>query len=151
MAKGKRPSKRKRPRVEITPPSPLEDEESKKISFSFVHVTDDDPDFSVKHARKDGYVVRLIARLRHFSQMQKKHLINNADEHTHPIDWKKTAKKGFGFKRLDKQYDDYEPWQISIEEGSRGHQGHGRIQGFFIGNIFYVRWFDPNHKLYARK
>lgn len=137
--------------VDITPQPPLEDEEAKKISFSFVHVTDNDPDFSVRHAKKQGYVEKLIARLKHFSDLEKRHLINNADDHTHPIDWKKTSKKGFGFKGLNTQFDGYEPWQISIEEGSKGHQGHGRIQGFFVGNIFHVRWFDPDHKLYPRK
>jgi hypothetical protein len=142
-------AKKKRvPNVEIISPPPLEDEESKKISFSFVHVTDDDRDFSVKHAKKQGYVEKLIARLKHFSNLEKRHLINEADGHTHRIDWKKTSKPGFGFKGLNKQYDGYEPWQIAVEEGVKGHPGHGRIHGFFIGNIFHIRWFDPNHKLY---
>ncbi len=143
--------KRKVPNVEIVLPPPLEDEELKKISFSFVHVTDSDPDFSVRYATKRGYVEKLVARLKHFSALEKRHLINYKDKHTHPIDWNKTSKMGFGFKGLNKQYDGYEPWQISVEEGTKGHQGHGRIQGFFIGNIFYVRWFDPYHKLYSGK
>lgn len=140
--------KKKVPNVEITAPAPLEDEESKKISFSFARVTDNDPDFSVKRAKKQGYIERLIARLQHLSNLEKRHLINQTDIHTHRIDWKTTRKRGFGFKGLNKQYDAYEPWQISVEEGAKGHRGHGRIQGFFIGNVFNVRWFDPDHKLY---
>jgi hypothetical protein len=137
--------------VEITVPPPLEDEESRRISFSFVHVTDNDADFSVRYAKNPGYVEKLIARLKRFSDLENRHLNANKDGHTHPIDWGKTSKKGFGFKGLKTQYDGYEPWQISIEEGIRGHQGCGRIHGFFIGNIFYVRWFDPGHKLYPGK
>lgn len=38
-----------------------------------------------------------------------------------------------------------ECWQLGIN-----NQGF-RIHGYFIENIFYVVWFDPNHNMYERK
>ncbi len=38
-----------------------------------------------------------------------------------------------------------ECWQLGIN-----NQGF-RIHGYFIGNIFYVVWLDPNHNMYERK
>lgn len=36
-----------------------------------------------------------------------------------------------------------EPWQFCILQGQ-----HGRAHGFIMNNVFYIRWFDPEHKLY---
>jgi hypothetical protein len=27
---------------------------------------------------------------------------------------------------------------------------YGRVHGFFIGNVFYIVWLDPDHKLYSK-
>jgi hypothetical protein len=37
-----------------------------------------------------------------------------------------------------------EPWQFSASTNE-----HGRVHGFIIGNTFFIRWFDPEHKLYS--
>jgi hypothetical protein len=37
-----------------------------------------------------------------------------------------------------------QPWQFEISSNE-----HGRVHGFFIGNVFNVVWFDPKHLLYT--
>ena len=37
-------------------------------------------------------------------------------------------------------------WQFQLSANE-----HGRVHGFFIGNIFYIIWLDQDHKLYPRR
>ncbi|NOU68206.1 hypothetical protein GC096_29695 [Paenibacillus sp. LMG 31461] len=58
----------------------------------------------------------------------------------HDIDWDRSTEKSFGIPKEDEIVD--KPWQFAISVNE-----HGRIHGFFIGNVFNVVWFDPNHQL----
>ena len=60
----------------------------------------------------------------------------------HHHEWIKTTEpKGFGLKG---QLADCQGWQFQITSNE-----HGRVHGFFIGEVFFVVWLDPQHKLYA--
>jgi hypothetical protein len=61
----------------------------------------------------------------------------------HPIDWSKTTEK-YGFTHLNSQLKQIPAYQFQISSNE-----HGRIHGFILGNVFFVIWFDPEHKLYA--
>ncbi|MCP6040932.1 hypothetical protein NL354_18735 [Klebsiella pneumoniae] len=61
---------------------------------------------------------------------------------SHCIEWKTTSEPD-GFTHLNEQFQSYTPYQFAISRNE-----HGRIHGFFIGNVFYVVWLDPNHQLY---
>jgi len=60
----------------------------------------------------------------------------------HPIDWNDTTQSSFGLPNEDQLVE--EPYQFSISVNK-----HGRVHGFFIDNVFYIVWFDPNHRLYS--
>ena len=70
------------------------------------------------------------------------------NNHIHPIDWndKQIREKCFTNVESDLMEEiKYECWQLGIDnQGFRAH-------GFFIGNVFYIVWLDPNHQLYLRK
>ncbi|NMG11911.1 hypothetical protein DP117_35700 [Brasilonema sp. UFV-L1] len=60
----------------------------------------------------------------------------------HPIDWIDTTESCFGFPGEEQLVDT--PYQFSISSNK-----HGRVHGFFIEEVFYIVWLDPNHKLYS--
>ena len=62
----------------------------------------------------------------------------------HPIDWNdhRVTEAGFGIPNEEKLVGTpYQIFQLSSNQ-------HGRVHGFFIENICYIVWLDPDHKLY---
>lgn len=68
--------------------------------------------------------------------------------HIHPINWKDPQIKESGFTSLNsvlmEQIKD-DCWQLGIDN----HKF--RVHGFFIENVFYIVWLDPDHNLYHSK
>jgi hypothetical protein len=60
----------------------------------------------------------------------------------HPIKWRETTEpNGFGIPN-EKELVTV-PYQFSLSTNE-----HGRVHGFFIEDMFYIVWLDPNHNLY---
>jgi hypothetical protein len=62
----------------------------------------------------------------------------------HPIKWEDTSEDGFGLPNEEQLVDT--PYQFSLSSNE-----HGRVHGFFIDQVFYIIWLDPNHRLYSKK
>jgi hypothetical protein len=62
----------------------------------------------------------------------------------HPIRWADTSENGFGIPNEEQLVDT--PYQFSLSSNE-----YGRVHGFFIDEIFYIVWLDPDHQLYPRK
>jgi hypothetical protein len=62
----------------------------------------------------------------------------------HTIDWPDTSEGAFGIPEEEQVVDT--PYQFSLSSNE-----HGRVHGFFIGEVFYVVWLDPEHQLYASR
>lgn len=60
----------------------------------------------------------------------------------HTINWKETSQPR-GFAHLHEQLQAEQPWQFEVSANE-----HGRVHGFFIENIFFLVWLDPQHNLY---
>lgn len=60
----------------------------------------------------------------------------------HRIDFSETSEVG-GFTCLNTQLRGKPAYQFSISANQ-----HGRVHGYIVGQIFYVIWLDPCHKLY---
>lgn len=68
--------------------------------------------------------------------------------HIHPIDWKDSRIRESNFNCLSKDLMEQikgDCWQLGIN-----NQGF-RMHGFFVENIFYLVWLDPQHNLYDMK
>ncbi len=68
--------------------------------------------------------------------------------HIHPIDWSDNRIKENSFSCLNTELMEQirdDCWQLGIDNDGF------RVHGFFIDNVFYVVWLDPNHELYERK
>jgi hypothetical protein len=60
----------------------------------------------------------------------------------HSIDWNQTTETGFGLVHEEQLVSQPYQFQLSSNE-------YGRVHGFFIDNVFYIVWLDPDHLLYS--
>ncbi|MDJ0676493.1 MAG: hypothetical protein QNJ36_14115 [Calothrix sp. MO_167.B42] len=72
-------------------------------------------------------------------------LINRSSSlRCHPINWEHTSENCFGLPDEEQLVDT--PYQFSLSSNE-----HGRVHGFFIDEVFYIVWLDPQHLLYPGK
>ena len=117
--------------------------ESDEIRFSYKYLDLKHDKFCVD-CQNSEYFIKLIARFADVSRMTAKELRlprNNGSIRSHGIKWHEVSEDCFGIPNEDEIVTD--PWQFSVSSNE-----HGRVHGFIIGNTFFVRWFDPEHKLY---
>lgn len=131
----KRSSSEIKPSFIKTPP--------KGVSFSYKYLQTDHPKFSPAE-REPAYLVALLERLRDVSSWASQELMSNRSSalRCHPIDWDDTTEQCFGFPKEEEIVST--PYQFSLSSNE-----HGRVHGFFINEIFYIVWLDPDHKLYS--
>ncbi|MEA5471530.1 hypothetical protein [Spirulina sp. 06S082] len=60
----------------------------------------------------------------------------------HPIEWSETSENCFNIPNEEQLVDT--PYQLSLSANE-----YGRMHGFFLGDIFYIVWLDPEHLLYS--
>jgi hypothetical protein len=115
------------------------------ISFSFKYYQDSHESF---HCRDKGasYLLTLLDRLKSLSGLSVRELLTNRSSalRCHPIDWVDTSEAGFGLPNEEQLVDT--PYQFSLSANE-----HGRVHGFFINEVFYIVWLDPEHLLYPGK
>lgn len=92
------------------------------------------------------YWLTLLERLKALSSLTAKGLLSNRSRtlRCHPIQWEDTSESGFGLLNEEQLVDT--PYQFSLSSNE-----HGRVHGFFIEQIFYIVWLDPDHLLYYAK
>ena len=116
------------------------------VSFSFKHLDVKHKKFKIVD-KQAKYFIKMLERLKSLSTLTVKNIRDNHSIalRAHPIDWEKTTEKK-GFDNLNEQLCQLEPYQFSVSQ-----KAHGRVHGFFIENVFFIVWFDPDHKLYSSK
>lgn len=88
-----------------------------------------------------NYFKKLLERLKHISEYTKSDSVCFFNPFKFKkIDFKRkdVTEETFGFETEN----DENAWEFKITANK-----HGRIHGYFIGNVFYVVWFDPKHLL----
>lgn len=114
------------------------------ISFSFRHIEQTHDKF--QYARRDAaYFCKVLERLSALSNftVQEFHASRSSAMRAHPIAWEGTSEPQ-GFANLNEQLRNSTPFQFAVSANA-----HGRVHGFFVGNVFFVVWLDPDHRLYA--
>jgi hypothetical protein len=100
------------------------------------------------HCREKGasYLLTLLDRLKSLSDLSVRELLTNRSSalRCHPIDWDGTSEAGFRLPNEEQLVDT--PYQFSLSANE-----HGRVHGFFIDEVFYIVWLDPDHLLYPGK
>lgn len=94
--------------------------------------------------RNEKYFLKVVERLKIVCNLSRMELINTRDRtlRVHQIDWSDSKVSEDSFN-LNEEFDE-DAWQFSFSANE-----HGRCHGFFIKDIFYVVWFDPEHELYV--
>lgn len=113
------------------------------ISFSFKYYQNRHDKFSCGD-KEITYCLALLDRLKDLSTMSVQELLVNRSKtlRCHPISWQDTTENRFGLPNEEQLVDTLYQFSLSSNE-------HGRVHGFFIDDIFYVVWLDPNHLLYS--
>ena len=113
-----------------------------KVAFNFSRLCKNHATFSYK-SRPQQYFLKLIERFCDVCNMSRIDMIvkNGRALGCHEIDFDDDAVKENSFG-LGPEIDD-DAWQFQLTSNA-----HGRVHGYFVGNIFYVVWLDPEHKLY---
>jgi hypothetical protein len=116
------------------------------LTFSYKYAVLDHPKFRLND-RQPAYFLALLERLKNLSLETVPGLISsrpNSATRFHPIQFvdAKVTETGFGIPRCE-AFDDV-AWQFSISVNE-----HGRVHGFLIDSVFFIVWFDPEHRLYA--
>jgi len=124
----------------------LKSDHDKYLSFSFKYLkgTEKFP----THHEDPAYLPTLMDRLVNISRMKSMELIQNNSQalRCHTIDWEKNnvTEKNFGIQNEEQIVS--KPFQFQITANA-----YGRVHGFFINEVFYIRWLDPHHNLYERE
>ena len=112
------------------------------IQFSFKYLQTGHRKFCYRE-RPVSYFLKLLDRFQEVSQLTIKQIrtTHRVGLRCHSHIWSDTTEKnGFGLKG---ELSDSEGWQFQLSSNE-----HGRVHGFFIDNVFFVVWLDPEHKLY---
>lgn len=126
----------------IANPTRNRDKEA-KIIFSFKYLDLDDPDFCIGNC-EPIYFITLLNRI---SELSRKTVFSFQTQfekslRNHAVDWGDVERESFGIPNEEELVE--QPWQFSLTVNE-----HGRVIGFFIGDVFYIVWLDCKHRLYS--
>lgn len=112
------------------------------VSFSLKYLQCNHSKFSIQN-RDPLYLNALLERLPDLSSLSFQEIVSNRNKtlRCHPINWEETSETCFGIPGEEQLVDT--PYQFSVSANE-----HGRVHGFFIEEVFYIVWLDPDHKLY---
>jgi hypothetical protein len=115
------------------------------LRFSFRYLDTTHPAFDVRKCGAEYYRL-LLARLHELSAVSVTEFRSRAFRslRIHRIDFEdpRLSIRSFGIRgELDA---DTRAWQFALSANE-----HGRVHGFLMGEVFYVRWLDPEHNLYS--
>ncbi|MBV7437297.1 hypothetical protein [Aeromonas sp. sif2416] len=113
------------------------------ISFSFQYIDSTHAKFGFA-GQGAAYFCKVIDRLKDLSSFTSLEFTSNRNPaiKSHCIDWETTSEPA-GFSHLNEQFQSLSPYQFAISRNE-----HGRVHGFFNGDVFHVVWLDPDHQLY---
>ena len=112
------------------------------LSFSFKYFKTVDGNFD-PYSRDSDYFIVLLERIKELSRLTLQQFYSNRSQalRSHPIDWHDTTENSFGIPGEEQIVGTPYQFELSANE-------YGRIHGFVIDSVFFIRWLDPDHNLY---
>lgn len=151
-----------KPKISTKPDSPVKTtsiiDAKTQLVISYQYLSLDNKKYSMDeigdNRTRIGFYQDYFEKIKEYCSYDnfKKHIRENGryreKNHIHQIDWKDGRIREKNFNSLSdglmKQIQG-DCWQLGINNQSF------RIHGFFIENVFYIVWMDPNHQLYPQK
>lgn len=115
------------------------DDSNKKIKLSYEFLDTENDLFRLGGIENEWYV-DLVAELKMLTSITKKQLFGEYKSKYKPHPYTKIDLLNYKDKYLINPQ--YESFQLRLTKST------GRIHGFFVGNIFYIRFFDRWHNMY---
>ena len=114
-----------------------------RFSFKYLDATHPVFDFGT---RGGAYFRLLLARLKELSSIRVAEFCSSRATtlRIHPISFDDARVSVRGFGLPGKIGADEHGWQFALSANE-----HGRVHGFLIEDTFFVRWLDPEHRLYS--
>lgn len=125
---------------------PTEVRDTEKVSFNFKRLKEKDRKFQYS-SKESKYFCVLLDKLRSISGMNKVEMTitNSRGLRCHKIDFNDPSVSENSFDILSEDVAE-DAWQFQLTSNE-----HGRVHGYFVDNVFYVVWLDPEHDLYPQK
>lgn len=113
------------------------------VKLSFKYLIKDNPAYPFTN-QSTTYFCKVFDRLSHVCGMTLGEIQYPSTKalRNHFINWEDTTQREFGLPNEQQLVN--RPFQFGISANE-----HGRVIGFFIGFVFYVVWFDPDHNTYS--
>lgn len=122
--------------------------ETNTLELSFKHLDTEYEKFKIQACAADYFCSLILAIQKYSGYTIDRFRDQNKQNDRHTIDFSETSEAN-GFISLDENLRLEEPWQIRIcPEEKKKPKSAWRASGILIGNIFYMIWLDPEHKLY---
>lgn len=138
--------KKYKPRI----PNPCPEPETERLQFSFKHLDENHPKFKIESCSSD-YLRALLLQIKVYSDYTEEQFTDqNNNDHRHWNFWRDTTETN-GFTNLSDEIQNEYSWQFALNPQSRKAPGaNWRVHGMLVGNVFYIVWLDPQHKLAPR-
>ncbi|MHB1937990.1 MAG: hypothetical protein ACYCOR_15580 [Acidobacteriaceae bacterium] len=147
-------SKKRHNRIILDPhPKP----ETGRLQFSFKHLDDKHPKFNIGNCSRE-FLIALLREVKNYSEytVELFEEENNKD-HRHKNFWSDTTERK-GFTHLSVEIQNEYSWQFALHpqnytlrpQAYIGQEDDWRVHGMLVGNVFYIVWPDPEHKLAPR-
>jgi hypothetical protein len=126
-------------------------EDDRLLEFSFKHLDIEATKFGMEACDKN-YLCALLLRIRNYSNYTVAQFIDfNHKSDRNTIDPEKLHGH-LADRMLNEQLLDSEAWEIKLDpDAKKPPTSLWRAHGLRIGNVFYVVWLDPEHKLFESK
>lgn len=112
----------------------------KKIKISFEFFDSENKFFTLGNIEKEWFT-DLLEELKNLSQLTKKEIFHEYKKKYKPHPYYDSI-KSLNYKDEYLTNPQYEATQLTLTKST------GRIHGFFIGNIYYIRFLDRWHNMY---
>lgn len=140
-------SKKRHNRIILDPhPKP----ETGRLQFSFKHLDDKHSKFNIGNCSQE-FLIALLLEVKNYSEytVEQFEEENNKD-HRHKNFWSDTSERK-GFTHLSVEIQNEYSWQFALRpQCYTGREDDWRVHGMLVGNVFYIVWLDPRHKLAPR-
>jgi hypothetical protein len=122
------------------------------LKFSLKYLDTGHSDFELAKCCRE-FLACLVTEIHRYSQFTVDQFKDNDpnDWHRHKINFQSSSRTGFPQDPgTDELWTD-EAWQFALSDDVRPPRAGWRVHGFVVGDVFYIVWLDPGHRLFPDK